>query len=110
MLCLDGEVTLHGHDDASLGRPVQLGQHDAGDVHDVTEDAGLHEPVLTGGGVEDEQHLGDGRLLLDHALDLAELVHQPGLVLQSPRRVDDHRVDAGLDPRAHGFVGDAGGI
>ena len=40
---LDGhaELLLHLHDDASLGRTVQLGQDDTGDVDDLGEDAGL---------------------------------------------------------------------
>ena len=35
-----------------------------------------------------------GAMLLDDALDLAELVHQAGLVLQAAGGVDEHRVDA----------------
>src|SRR6478609_6555495 len=64
---LDGyaELALHLDDDPALGGPVELGQDDAGDVDDLTEDARLDEAVLAGGGVEDEEHLGDGGLLLD---------------------------------------------
>src|SRR5208282_1236172 len=56
---LDGnaQLTLYGDDDPALGRPVQLGQHDAGDVDHLGEHPGLAEPVLSGGGVEHEQHL-----------------------------------------------------
>ena len=51
---LDGhaELLLHLHDDASLGRTVQLGQDDTGDVDDLGEDAGLGEAVLASGGVQ----------------------------------------------------------
>src|SRR5271166_3175103 len=78
---LDGnaQLTLYGDDDPALGRPVQLGQHDAGDVDHLGEHPGLAEPVLPGGRVEHEQYLIDRGLLLYHALDLAELVHQPDL-------------------------------
>ena len=91
------ELALYGDHDAALGGAVELGQHDAGDVDDLAEDAGLDHAVLAGGRVEDEQHLGDRRLLLDHPLDLAELVHQALLVLQPAGGVDDDGVDAALD-------------
>ena len=72
---------------------VELGQHDAGDVDDLGEHARLLQPVLAGRRVEHEQHLVDRRLLLDDALDLAELVHQPGLGVQPAGGVDEHDVD-----------------
>src|ERR1700728_5441338 len=34
----DAELALHGDHDAALGRPVELGQHDAGDVYHLGED------------------------------------------------------------------------
>src|SRR6478736_127708 len=71
--------SLYRGDDAALGRAVQLGQHDAGDVDHLGEHPSLAKPVLPGGRVEHQQHLVDRRLLLDHALDLAELIHQPDL-------------------------------
>ena len=40
-----------------------------------------------------------GRLLLDDALDLAQLVHEPGLGVQPAGGVDDHDVDLALDAR-----------
>jgi hypothetical protein len=68
------------------------------------------QAVLAGGRVEDEQHLVDRALLLDDPLDLAELVHEAGLVLQAPGGVDEHHVGLeslrGLD----GVEGDAGGV
>src|SRR5215475_7876682 len=81
---LDGnaQLTLDRDDDAALGRAVQLGQHDAGDVDHLGEHPGLAKTVLPGGRVEHQQHLVDRRLLLDHALDLAELIHQPDLGVQ----------------------------
>ena len=97
-------------DDAALGRAVELGEHDAGDVDDLAEDPGLDEAVLAGGGVEDQQHLGDRGLLLDDALDLAELVHQSGLVLQAAGGVDQDGVDALVDALLDRFERDAGRV
>ena len=70
----------------------------------------LRQAVLAGGGVEHEQHLGHRRLLLDDALDLPELVHEAGLVLQPAGGVDDHDVDALREPGTDGLEGDAGGV
>ena len=104
------ELALDLHHDAALGGPVELGEHDARDVDDLAEDPGLDQAVLTGGGVEDEQHLGHRRQLLDDPLDLAELVHQAGLVLQAAGRVDQHRVDALVDAVLDGLEGHARGV
>ncbi|CAM5342321.1 hypothetical protein SCYAM73S_02539 [Streptomyces cyaneofuscatus] len=65
-------------DDAALGGAVELGEDDAGDVHDLGEDPGLDEAVLPGGGVQDEQDLVQRTVLLHDPLDLAQLVHEPG--------------------------------
>ena len=93
------QLALDGDHDAALGRAVQLGQHDAGHVDGLAEHPGLLEPVLAGGRVEHQQHLGDRGLLLDDPLDLAELVHQPGLVLQPAGGVDQDDVGLLLDAR-----------
>src|SRR5215210_7993984 len=106
----DAELALDRDDDAALGRAVELGQDDAGDVDGLGEDPRLDDAVLAGRGVEDEQHLGDGRLLLGHPLDLAQLVHQPRLRVQPPGRVDDDGVGLALHARAHGLEGDRGGV
>src|SRR5689334_14706348 len=84
----NAQLTLDRDDDAALGRAVQLGQHDAGDVDHLGEHPGLAKPVLPGGGVEDQQHLVDRGLPFHHALDLAELVHEPDLGVQPPGGVD----------------------
>ena len=68
------------------------------------------EAVLAGGGVEDEEHLGDRGLLLDDPLDLAELVHQAGLVLQAAGGVDEDGVDAVVDAVLDRLEGHAGGV
>ena len=95
------ELLLHLHDDASLGRTVQLGQDDTGDVDGLTEDLRLTHAVLTRRRVEDEEHLIDGAALLDDALDLRQLVHEADLVVQAAGGVDEHDVAlpllAGLD-------------
>src|SRR3954471_7707853 len=96
------ELALDGDDDAALGRAVELGQHDPRDVDGLREDLRLLEAVLAGGGVEDEEHLVDLALLLDDALDLAELVHQADLVVQAAGGVDDDDVDLLLDARLDG--------
>ena len=56
----------------------------------------LLEPVLAGGRVDDEQRLVQraGRLPLDHAPNLGELLHQVLLRVQTAGSVDDHDVDA----------------
>src|SRR6201999_1454232 len=43
-------------------------------------------------------------------LDLAELVHQAGLVLEATRGVDQDRVGASLDPLLYSLEGDARGV
>src|SRR5262245_15889216 len=91
------ELPLDRDHDAALRRTVQLGQDQAGDVDDLGEHAGLGQAVLAGGGVDDEQHLVDVGGLLDHPLDLAELVHQAGLGVQPAGGVDQYGVRLPLD-------------
>ena len=104
------ELALHRDDDAALGRAVELGEHDAGDVDRLAEDLGLAQAVLAGGGVEDQQHLVDRRLLLDDALDLAELVHEADLVVQAARGVDEHDIGLHLGPGLDGVEGHRGRV
>jgi hypothetical protein len=107
------ELALHVHDDAALGGAVELGEHDAGDVHGLGEHPGLLHAVLPGGRVDHEQHLGDlvaVQALLGDPAHLAELVHQALLVLEAAGGVDDDDVDLLLDAGAHGVEGDRGGI
>src|SRR6266496_935561 len=106
----NAQLTLHRDDDPALGRAVQLGQHDPGDVDHLGEHPGLAEPVLPGGRVEHQQDLVDRGLLLHHALDLAELVHQPDLGVQAAGGVHDHHVDALVGALAHRVEGDAGRV
>src|SRR3954471_6538840 len=96
------ELALDRDDDAALGRAVELGQDDARHVDRLGEDLGLLQAVLPGRRVEDEEHLVDGALLLDDALDLAELVHEADLVVEASGGVDDDDVDLLLDARLDG--------
>src|SRR6476469_4638653 len=100
------ELALDRDDDAALGGAVELGQDDARDVDRLGEDLGLLETVLPGRRVEDEEHLVDGALLLDDALDLAELVHEADLVVEAAGGVDDDDVDLLLDTGFDGVEGD----
>jgi hypothetical protein len=49
-------------------------------------------------------------VLLNHSLDLAELVHKPGLSVQAAGRVDDHTVHALLNADVDGLEGDTGRV
>ena len=68
--------------------------------------------VLPGGGVEGEHGVVRRvRVLLgDHAGDLGELVHQVGLVVQPPGRVDQQYVDTVPDRLPVGVEDKAGGV
>ena len=55
----DAGLVLHAQHEAALGGAVELGEHEAGDAGVLDEGLGLREPVLAGGRVEHEQHLGD---------------------------------------------------
>src|SRR6478735_8039082 len=47
------QLLLNAENDAALGRAVQFGQYDAGDVDHFSEDAGLRQAVLTDRRVQD---------------------------------------------------------
>ena len=109
---LDGnaELLLNSDHDAALCRAVKLGQHDTGHVHDLTEDLRLDHAVLAGRRVDDQEHLGHGGFLLNHTLDLTELVHQASLVLQAARGIHQHGVDAFLLTGLNRIKGDRSGV
>ena len=109
---LDGnaQLLLNGHDDTALRGAVQLGQHDTGHVHDLTEDLRLDHAVLAGRRVDDQEHLGHRGFLLNHTLDLTELVHQAGLILQAARGIHEHGVDAFLLAGLNRIKGDRSGV
>src|SRR5687768_18575589 len=51
------ELLLDAEDRAPLGGAVELGQDDAGALHRFLEHLRLDDRVLSGGGVEDQEHL-----------------------------------------------------
>src|SRR5690554_5695011 len=104
------ELALDGDDDPALGGPVELGEDDAGDVDDLGEDLRLPQAVLARGRVQDEEDLAHRCLPGDDALDLAELTHEVGLVLQAPGGVDEDDVRPGGVPGLHGVEGDGGRV
>ncbi len=90
----DAEFGLDGEHDAALGRPVELGQHDARDVGRLAELAGLDQAVLAGGRIDHQQRLGHPACaLLGDAAHLAEFVHQVRLRVQPTGGVGHHEVD-----------------
>src|SRR5262249_16059811 len=66
--------------------------------------------VLPGRRVEYEQRLIDRAVLLHDALHLAQLVHEPDLVLQPAGGVDQYRVHTSVDTPFHGVVCHGGRI
>src|SRR5947208_3444072 len=67
----DAEIGLDREHDPSLGRAVELREHDPGHLDGVGELACLREPVLACRGVEHEEHLGDlARLAVGDAAHL----------------------------------------
>ena len=80
--------------DPALRRPVELRQHDAGDVDRVGERARLAQPVLAGGRVDHDQRLVRRAVepLGRHPPDLGQLLHQVAVGVQAPGGVDDHHV------------------
>ncbi len=45
-----------GEGDAALGRAIELGDHDVGDLDRLGELLGLHQAILAGGRVDHQQH------------------------------------------------------
>ena len=109
---LDGnaELLLNSDHDTALRSAVELSQHDTGHVHDLTEDLRLDHAVLAGRRVDDQEHLGHRGFLLNHTLDLTELVHQAGLILQAARGIHEHGVDAFLLAGLNRIKGDRSGV
>ena len=76
-----------------LAEPSSLRQHHARHLDRLGERPRLRDAVLPGLRVEHQQGLVDlGPGLLDDPLDLAELVHQRRLRVQTARGVDDQHV------------------
>ena len=109
---LDGhaQLLLDGDHNPALGRAIELGEHNAGNADGLGEHLGLAHAVLTGGGVQDQEDLPHRGDLLHDALDLAQLVHEPGLVLQAPGGVHQDDVDAGVRGLLGGIVDHRGRV
>src|SRR3984885_14712046 len=101
-----------GYDDAAFGGAVEFGEHDAGDSGMAPEFAGLVEAVLSGGGVEDKQHVvrGAGDYLGGGALHLVELGHQVRLGVQAAGGVHDDDISAAGARGGERVENDGGGI
>src|SRR5215475_10911889 len=93
----NAELALYRDDNTALCRAVQLRQYDAGHVAHLSEHPGLLEAVLASRRVQHEKGFVDRPVTLHDALDLAELIHEPDLVLQPAGGIDQHRVDARVD-------------
>ena len=103
---------VHGDDDATARRAVELRDDEPGDGHRCGEHLRLLHGVLADGAVEHEQRLvrRAGQPLGDDARDLLELRHQPFARVQAARRIDDEDVGAARDGRLDGVERDGGGI
>ena len=110
-----GEFVGDRDQNAAARGAVELGHHEAGDARGAAEDLDLAQRVLPDRGVEHEQH-GVRRLGIDlphHPDDLFEFAHQFGAILQSPRGVHQHDVDAklaGAGQRVEGEPGRVGAL
>src|SRR5690606_17023752 len=104
------QFVLDLEDDPALRGAVQLRQYHTADIDHLGEDPGLPGPVLTDGRVQHQQHLVHRGLLLHHPFHLAELVHQPGLGVQTAGGIDEYRVHTGVDTGGHRVEGHRCGI
>jgi hypothetical protein len=97
---------------AAFRRAVQLGHHQPGDAGVAAEHLDLVERILAGGGIEHQHHVvrRGGVEPPQHAADLGELVHQPGLVLQAPGSIDDQHVGADRGALLDAFPHQPGGV
>src|SRR5690348_4839761 len=95
---VNGKAEARGerNQDAALGGSVELGHHESCQRNGGREGLDLGEGILSGGGVEHEENrVRRGVVELpDHSHDLLELCHEPSLVLEAARCVDQD--DIGL--------------
>src|SRR5207253_1516968 len=57
----DAGLLLHRKHETALSRTVEFGEHEPRDAGVLDEGLRLSDPVLSGGGVEHQEHLGDRR-------------------------------------------------
>ena len=95
-----------------LAVPSSLAMRDVGDVDRLGEHLGLHQAVLAGRGVDDQQHLMRrfGDVSLHDAADLLELLHQVVLGVQPAGGVDDQDVGVAVMRRLHAVEDDGAGV
>ncbi len=106
------ELLSQRHHDAAACATVQLGDGKPGHGHHLLEHLNLIQRVLAGGGIQHQQYRMRRRrvLLLEHADDLLQFLHQRRFVVQPPGRVDQQYV-RGFRPRLGQRVeGEAGGV
>ena len=98
------------HDDAPFGGTVEFGEDDPSAVDGLGELTGLADPVLAGGGVEDEEDFVGrcGDQLADGRLDFGQFGHQVLLRLQPTGRIDNADVSVELTGPLDGSIGDTG--
>jgi hypothetical protein len=90
------QLVLDRENEPRLGRAVELGDEQRGDVDRLLEVPGLLDRVLPRRGIEHQQHLVWRAVdaLGDHIPDLRQLAHQVLLRVQSSGRIDDQHIDA----------------
>src|SRR5690606_5287888 len=105
---LDGHTQrlLNGQHDAALGSAVHLCQDDACQRHGFPKDLRLRQTVLAGGRIDDEEDLARLSDLGDNAVNLAELIHEASLVLETARGVDEDDVNTLVASGLSGFESD----
>ena len=106
------ELVFDGQHHAAAGGAVELGQDDTGQLRRLHELPRLIDRVLPGGGVQHQQHLPVrvGQLLVHHAVDLGELVHQVLFIVQPPGGVADDDIHVPGDTGLQRVVDDRGGV
>ena len=104
----NAQFPFNGQDDAAFGRAVELGQDDAGQGHDVAEELGLADGILSRRGIEDEQRfLGSPvDVAAGDAGHFSQFFHEVGLSLQSACRIDQEDVDVPGFRRSRGVEDD----
>ena len=80
----NAEFLLHAKDDPALGRTVELGQDDTGDLDHLGEDPGLRQAVLADRRVDHQQDLVDTARLVTTRLTLPSSSIRPVLVCSRP--------------------------
>src|SRR5580693_3338388 len=92
----DPQLIRDSKNHSTLGRAVQLGEHNTGNRHRFSKDLRLRDRVLSAGRVDDQPGLvrcARGRLA-ERAADLLQLLHETGLGVEPSGGVGDRAVEA----------------